>query len=100
MSILQQYIQTVGILLLEITHGTKFLINFQNWFKLLTTTLVFPHKNTIEAHELVWPQLRTRNVFSLLVKLLKQPPTFDNFFPMGFSGPLLHVNMHLFLKKI
>ena len=81
-----EYIQPIEIPILEFIHNTKYnhklfnLIQLTNHkFSVGTEELI-----TIKTLQLLWPLLETKNIISLLAKLLTTSDLLHDIFPHGF----------------
>ena len=81
-----EFIQPFEIPILEFIHNTKYNHKLYN---LIQNT---PHEfavgteglNTINALDLLWPLLQTKNVFRMLAKLFTTSELIQEIFPLGF----------------
>ena len=81
-----EYIQPVGVSILEFLHNTK---HNHKLFNLIQNT---PHNfsigteelKTIKALQLLWPLLHTNNIIRILANLLTTSDDIHNIFPHGF----------------
>ena len=78
--------QPIEIIILQFIHNTKY--NHKN-YNLIEST---PHEfaveieelNTINALQLLWPLLQTKNVIHILAKILTTSELIHDIFPHGF----------------